>query len=416
MYLCVRVCRYLCVCVCLHAHKYTHVHIHAYSSSRQSPALSSRALSTAESDGGTSILSTGSARRAAAAEELRQRVDEEVLRWKTAAQDELGVRMQLSKDRRALQLDLQQTLASSTRSQRRRDEQHHQLIDLRGRQETCRVSLTRAQAALETLQPRLTGEPDARASAHATAPAHAPVAGYAHQRAGESGGEGMGGAWREGRREGNEKAFLMAQEKAVYLLERVHLLQESARHRHLFEVARERRAEVECRRERWALSQMRGGGGSGGGGGGDGQEPVLGGRVKDRNVGGERSDEGAWDLPWFNQIARLMRAHGGSDTGLGGIGSDERVVRWRMRGERQGVSEAWMSVGVEKEEACKVLAGRDAYMCMLSTRMHAMHACVHTYMHAYLRDSMHARTQDVIRTHMHAYHTSPTPTTRTRTW
>ena len=377
------VCIFVFTCTQIHTctHTgYTHVHIHAYSSSRQSPALSSRALSTAESEGGTSILSTGSARRAAAAKELRQRVDEEVLRWKTAAQDELGVRMQFSKDRRALQLDLQQTLSSSTRSQRRRDEQHHQLIDLRGRQETCRVSLTRAQAALETLQPRLTGEPAARASAHATAPPHAPVAGYergyAHQRAGESRGEGVGGAGREGTggggRAGNEKAFLMAQEKAVYLLERVHLLQESARHRHLFEVARERRAEVECRRERWALSQMRGSGSSGGGG--DGQEPVPGGRVKDRNGGGERSSEGAWDLPWFDQIARLMRAHGGSDTGLGGIGSDERVVRWRMRGERQGVSEAWMSVGVEKEEACKVLATRDVYMCMLCTRMHAMHA------------------------------------------
>ena len=277
-------------------------------------------------------------------------------------------------------------MASSTRSQRRRNEQHHQLIDLRGRQETCRVSLTRAQAALETLQPRLTGEPAARASADATAPPPAPVAVYAYQRAGESGGEGVGGAGTKGTGGGGrarkEEAFLMAQEKAVYLLECVHLLQESARHRHLFEVARERRAEVECRRERWALSQIRGDGGSGGGGGGDGQELVLGGRVKDRNGNGERTDEWGWVLPGFDQIARLMKAHGGSDTGLGGGGSDERVARGRMRRGREGVSEAWMSVGVEKEEACKVLAARDVRMCMLCTRMHAMHAYMHTYIHA----------------------------------
>ena len=362
-------------------------------------------MSTAESEGGTSIYSTGSARRAAAAEELRQRVDEEVQRWKTAAQDELGVRMQLSKDRRTVQLELQQTLASSSRSQRRRDEQHHQLIELRGRQETCRVSLTRAQAALEILQPRLTGEPAARASAHA----NAPVAGYAHQRAGESGGEGGGGEGREwtggGRRAGNEKAILMAQEKAVYLLERVHLLHESARHRQLFEVAREQRAEVECRRERWALSQMRGGGG--GGGGGDGQELMLGGRATDCNGGGGRSDEGGWDLPGFDQIARLIGAHGGSDTGLGGGGSDERVARGRMRGERQGVAEALMSVGVEKEEACKVLAARDVYVCMLCTHMHAMHAYVHTCMHICVTACMHARWTSYIHTCTHTTHLLP---------
>jgi hypothetical protein len=102
-----------------------------------------------------------------------------------------------------------------------------------------------------------------------------------------------------------------------------------------------------------------------------------------------------------------MRAHGGSDTGLGGGGSDERVARGRMRGERQGVAEALMSVGVEKEEACKVLAARDVYVCMLCTHMHAMHAYVHTCMHICVTACMHARWTSYIHTCTHTTHLLP---------
>eukprot|EP00277_Geminigera_cryophila_P043766 CAMPEP_0173088930 /NCGR_PEP_ID=MMETSP1102-20130122/25427_1 /TAXON_ID=49646 /ORGANISM="Geminigera sp., Strain Caron Lab Isolate" /LENGTH=111 /DNA_ID=CAMNT_0013972327 /DNA_START=343 /DNA_END=675 /DNA_ORIENTATION=- len=95
----------------------------------------------------------------AAQEQLTQRIDSEVLRWKSVAQDELSVRMQLSKDRRAVQLDLQQTQASILKSQRRRSEQVAELTHLRGKQESYGHNLVRAQAALAILQARLTGEP-----------------------------------------------------------------------------------------------------------------------------------------------------------------------------------------------------------------------------------------------------------------
>jgi len=95
------------------------------------------------------------------------------------------------------------------------------------------VCTHRAQAALVLLQPRLTGEPAARASAHATPPPNLLFPGHldANEDGGEGGGElGRGGWGQEGVRRvgggeegrgagsgGKEKAVLMAQEKAVRL-------------------------------------------------------------------------------------------------------------------------------------------------------------------------------------------------------
>jgi hypothetical protein len=58
--------------------------------------------------------------RAAEAEALRLRVEAEARKWRAVAQDELTERMQISKDRRLIQLEIQQTQAALERSQRRR--------------------------------------------------------------------------------------------------------------------------------------------------------------------------------------------------------------------------------------------------------------------------------------------------------
>lgn len=113
-------------------------------------------------------------------------------------------------------------------------------------------------------------------------------------------------------------------------------------------MARERRAEAECRRERWALSQMAVGRARGARGM-DGQGlSGLGSSAPSGN--GRKSHEDGWDLLGLDQLARLMGAPGRYDAGLGGAGAD--VVR--LKGRRPGDAEALMSVVVEKEEACKV--------------------------------------------------------------
>ena len=89
---------------------------------RGSPVRSHKSLSRETSRApseAASESSHGSALRRRQEEALERRVEEEVLKWKAVAQEELGVRMQLSKDRRAVELDLQQTKASIEKSQRR---------------------------------------------------------------------------------------------------------------------------------------------------------------------------------------------------------------------------------------------------------------------------------------------------------
>ena len=119
---------------------------------------------------------------------------------------------------------------------------------------------------------------------------------------------------------------------------------------HHDQVARERRAEAECRRESWALSQMTGGRAREVAGGG-GQGVSGGGSSAPNNGNGGNRDEEGWELPGpLDQLARLLGTQGRYDAGLGGV----EVDVGSLRGGRREGTEAWMSVVVEKEEACKV--------------------------------------------------------------
>ena len=135
--------------------------------------------------------------------------------------------------------------------------------------------LLRTHAALVLFRSRLIGDPSDRQPAN-----------YEHscrQGQGDGGGVELEGGLSENIAHSVDIGQGMAREKAVYLDERVRLLQQHARQRATFETLRQRRAEVQVQRQVWALSRLtrRGedcaeGGERGGDGGGDADSDYAG--------------------------------------------------------------------------------------------------------------------------------------------